>query len=500
MENFFRKLSISCLLDDLCCVIEKNDIEKVRNILSKNPEIVRSVDKDLPDNKNLIMYTAVRYGCDEIIELIIDFGGNVNELESSDSTGTYLHDMPAVFGEFKNFKRKAEILIRRGANVNALLNGITPLELAIVNDHIDYAEFLLENGAKLKPGTSVYPMQYVLMAPKTKQAEVLKLLIKYGLEIEMRENFSEADCIQYIFLRAVKYDIDIIGITKILIDSGVSVHNLERHGISTFMLATDLDNLELLSLLIERGADIKSEDHSNGVIPLSYVVNKSEAMTDFLLSHGVDINERGEFGQTALHMVCLKQKNTSGREQAIKLLIRKGALISAEDFEGATPFSLLDPEDYEESNVLSINTMVQEMAKIKFLNNQTVSKKDMDLVDSHPAVRELFETCSKELLKMSTTKFYTSYSYFFMFKIIKVNKKLVELTKNEEFVSKFEASLHMFTYYGNDLRSIFDEVVKVRDQSLIVEHRLYSIFGDYLPDIVIRKLTANLTPENLPLD
>lgn len=42
-------------------------------------------------------------------------------------------------------------------------------------------------------------------------------------------------------------------------------------------------------------------------------------------------------------------------------------------------------------------------------------------------------------------------------------EKLVELTKNKELVLKFEENLHTFTCYDYELRNIFDEAVKIRD-------------------------------------
>lgn len=42
------------------------------------------------------------------------------------------------------------------------------------------------------------------------------------------------------------------------------------------------------------------------------------------------------------------------------------------------------------------------------------------------------------------------------------------------------------------------EAEEVKSQSEAVKSRLKCIFGDFLPEIIIRKLTSNLTLKDLP--
>lgn len=78
-------------------------------------------------------------------------------------------------------------------------------------------------------------------------------------------------------------------------------------------------------------------------------------------------------------------------------------------------------------------------------------------------------------------------------------KKLALLVKNKKFVLKFEENLDEFTYYRSDLRKVLSQAMELRDRSLVVDYRLYSVFGDFLPATVLRKLAKNLTLEDLPL-
>lgn len=503
---FFSVLIVSSILyqtisarfrkKNLWVAMETKNIEKVRDILLKNPEIVRTTKGDLIFSP---LWLAIRCRCKEIVKLVIDYGANVNEFDSNGNT--ILHHLPMFFPEWENLKIFLEILIERGVNINVNddQTKTTPLQIAAGLGRMEYTEFLLENGAKLEGSQWVknFPMSVVLDAPKNKQTEILKLFIKHGLDTTWRHQPTGADCLQYCIAREPAEKIDIIEIAKVLLNNKISVNSLDNGGISTLTYAVRLQNIELISFLIEQGAKLQFNTNPEKLsLPLITAVHcENEDIMDLLLSKGVEINEKDENRWTVLHEACQKLL-----EKSIKFLIRRGASISEEDLNGDTPFSLLEPQLYQAIDARCINTMVKEMALVKFANDLSVSKNDMNLVEAHPVVRKLFQNCTEELYQMSEIKFYSSYSYYSVWEMSKNIKKLVELTKNEEFVTKYEENLLKFSCYCDDLQIIYNKAIKERDRSLNVIYRLYSIFGKHLPDVVIRKLSENLTLEDLPLE
>lgn len=142
--------------------------------------------------------------------------------------------------------------------------------------------------------------------------------------------------------------------------------------------------------------------------------------------------------------------------------------------------------------------MVREFARLSF-ENCLVSKKDMDLIEVNSIAKDCFEKCTSELNQMASSKL-GFYSFLFVLKPSKNLKKLAHLFKNEKIVTMFEENLDRFLYYKDDLQRIFDEAIQLRDELIDTETRLYSIFGDHLPDIVIRKLTNDLKVEDLPIN
>lgn len=213
-------------------------------------------------------------------------------------------------------------------------------------------------------------------------------------------------------------------------------------------------------------------------------------VVNLLLTSGAEVNAKDDSDFTALHVACNAQ-----HEETVRCLIQKGANISPESNEGHTPLSFIVSNMDKEGCIIII---IKEITKLVF-KNIPCSKKDLDLIQKTPRTKEHFEKCTAELEQMSTNKFYGIYSYYFVLDISNSMKKLVHLTKNKEFVKAFEANLHNFHYYADDLQRIFKEAVEIKDKSEEVHARLYSVFGDVLPDIAIRKLGDDLALEDLPL-
>lgn len=97
---------------------------------------------------------------------------------------------------------------------------------------------------------------------------------------------------------------------------------------------------------------------------------------------------------------------------------------------------------------------------------------------------------------MKSTKFY---SYYSVMKLSNNIECLAKLPENEEFVENFEANLS-FSCFKEDLRGILNKYSRIRDEMQLVDARLKSAFGDFLPSVVLRKLAKSFTAQDLPQD
>lgn len=513
MKRVFNKR-----LKSICAAISQEDIEieTVQEILSKSPEIIRIASSNRSDSDvhtKSPLWEAVFCREGEIVELLLNFGADANELIKIEKDNHSLHltvlqFLACLCGFSPCNRRIAEILIRHGANVNAYSvnhdpnRKNLPIKMAIECGNIEFAEFLIKNkacfqGAGWERDSILFS---VLSAPKSAQTKILQLLIQNGFDTKVYDK-DRRTCLHAILINCAlrKFNginintIDIVGIVRMLLDYGAPLHALEKNEQSALYMSVVLRNFELVSFLIQRGADVCQKDFQ-GTFPLLLAISadKNIEFVDLLLTSGADIKARGNLGQTVLHAACYWRN-----ENIINFLIRRGAEISIENNEGETPFSMLHPEKYEKSNVPCIHLMIKETARRCVLDNRE-SKKDVDIIQMNEKTRVYYENCKRELVQMANIKFFPPLSYCSVLKMSNNIKKLACLVKNEVFVLSFGAYLGRFPIYQSDLQKIWKEALESRDNFEAVKFRLKSIFDDLFPDLVIRKLTENLSLKDLP--
>lgn len=233
---------------------------------------------------------------------------------------------------------------------------------------------------------------------------------------------------------------------------------------------------------------------NEGKTPLHIAAEEdgNKDLIELLLINGAEVNSKNFEGKTALHMIlelCEYNRNI------ISLLIQKGASISAKDKIGNSPFNYLmefiDREGDDEIGPF----VFKEVSKFVF-ENPSVTQ-DMDFIHNYNDIDNEIPSYLAEIKKMSSIKFFPPYSYYCVLKMSKNVKKLANLTKEDGFVQKFYENLHRFSHFKDDLQTILDEAVEIRNNFRY--RRLISIFGKILPAAVIKKIAENITVKDLPL-
>lgn len=251
------------------------------------------------------------------------------------------------------------------------------------------------------------------------------------------------------------------------------------------MLNKCIDSFFKVSHLVELGASVnKKTGDGRPLLFLSaqYLRDEYVFLVTLLLENGAQINEKSAEGKTALHKACQWNK-----QKFAEVFIEWGADVNACDNNGETPLKFANKRNIK-------NILIKELAMLRF-NRNFICPENKTLVKSTYYLRETCTKCLRELERMKNLKFYNNFSLndVLQFRRRRI-KKLIFLTKNEEFVSAFRLfrSGKLLNYYGKDLDNIFEEAVRNRD-ILVAEHKkLSSIFKDYLPDLVVHQISCFL--------
>ena len=228
------------------------------------------------------LIAAINTGDEELVRLMLQRGADI-ETRCVDQIAPLMH---AVNHGFQSI---VEILLASGAQVDSTTAGWTALHRAADMVNIPIAKMLLVAGADMEARS---PKQYV---PKK---HPLARMNSGDLDDYDEVDPSEAD----------------IGWTAL------SRASLTGHEAT-------------VRLLVDQNADIESRSPSNGTPLTCAAEGNHEAIVDFLLMRGANVNTEDEFGWKPLHRALVNR----GGERVAQMLLTHGAQLDARDNYRKTP-------------------------------------------------------------------------------------------------------------------------------------------------------------------
>lgn len=209
-------------------------------------------------------------------------------------------------------------------------------------------------------------------------------------------------------------------------------------------------------------------------------IRSDESICKLLLKNGANVNvEVPEFGgETALHAACLNQE-----AEDVRLLLQYGADINIMSEYGQTPLTAMEDEPRHKK------TLMKHLAMMRF-KDQPICDENLEYVRQNEDLQKIFNRCSIELKKMKNLRIYDNYTLYDVLLSEHDCMKLFLLLRNKNFVAAFKSCRNrkFFKYFGQDVDRILQKVAKIKNAIESEEKKLYLIFKDCLPLLVIRKI------------
>jgi ankyrin repeat protein len=287
-------------------------------------------------------------------------------------------DVPPLlmYALLKQQEAIARYLVEQGADVNVIVDGITPLHLAIMRKYVDLARVMISKGANINTrpagarGGGGSPFLLAVSLGTYSEDEILALfpttgprpdvsvvdahgrtalvwsivnhyervaiwLLDLGANVNARDDQGMTP-LQHSVYRGT------VAITRDLVRRRAQIDVTDENGATPLMQALfffrqspTTDYLDTARVLIEGGADLNAKSQG-GHTPLMFAaaVNQ-DRLVEAMIQRGANVNAENEAGQTALMVAA-----AHGYVRVVNVLLARGASVTSRTKDGKTALAI----------------------------------------------------------------------------------------------------------------------------------------------------------------
>ena len=228
-----------------------------------------------------------------------------------------------------------------------LINEKTKKEFIVLTNEIGLAHFGLIPKARFRvevfyPHFKKYQRYVVISQP-------IEPNLSIYLEIEGLEIMGEFVVYDYEipFFEAIVQD-DKKTVEKQIV-SGFDINTTDKNGTTALHIAVEQGNLEIVKLLLQKGANVNLQDKAKRT-PIFMLENNlgnevegTLEILQFLISKGADVNVQNEEKETPLMLAAYEEDF-----EAVKILLKAGANPNLTDNENETAFMKTDSDEIKQ--------------------------------------------------------------------------------------------------------------------------------------------------------
>ena len=222
------------------------------------------------------------------------------------------------------------------------------LKAALINGHLDLAEFILECG--VDPNDRYGNITLLMdLAPHPDFRHLVDFLLRHGAETDLRDLYYGYTALHYAAQAGVLETVDL------LVENGAALDIVADYFGAPLAYASVNGHLEIVRFLLAKGAEINVAAEKSCQTPLTAALDGGhEEIAELLIRRGADINVIRSHGHGTYHATALEIAQNASFEHLVNLMLRIGKTADKPPHENCRVSLPEDPQPVDPCDVLTM--------------------------------------------------------------------------------------------------------------------------------------------------